>query len=194
MHPNDGRVVSNFIVQALKGEPITLYGDGSQTRAFCYVDDMVDGFVRMMAAPDDITGPMNLGNPVETSIAELAELVVDLTGSSSRIDPTLPGYQPGERALGLEAAHRTALRYAADDRLFRGATQWLPRTAGRGGGRRGLSRATRLPRLAFSSTAPQEEFELAHRGGGTVASAKRMIAHLDGLPSQPSEIPREEAR
>src|SRR6202051_3846462 len=72
MHPNDGRVVSNFIVQALRGEPITLYGDGTQTRAFCYVDDMIDGFVRMMDAPDDITGPMNFGNPVETSVAELA--------------------------------------------------------------------------------------------------------------------------
>jgi UDP-glucuronate decarboxylase len=102
MHPNDGRVVSNFIVQALKGEPITLYGDGSQTRAFCYVDDLIEGFVRMMAAPDDITGPMNLGNPVETSVAELAELIVDLTGSRSRdrlpaaagrrSDPALPGY------------------------------------------------------------------------------------------------------
>ena len=73
MHPNDGRVVSNFIVQALKGEPITLYGDGSQTRAFCYVDDLIEGFVRMMDAPDDVTGPINLGNPVETSVAELAE-------------------------------------------------------------------------------------------------------------------------
>jgi UDP-glucuronate decarboxylase len=85
MHPNDGRVVSNFIVQALKGEPITLYGDGSQTRAFCYVDDLIEGFVRMMDAPDDITGPMNLGNPVETSVAELAELIVELTGSRSRV-------------------------------------------------------------------------------------------------------------
>jgi UDP-glucuronate decarboxylase len=85
MHPNDGRVVSNFIVQALKGEPITLYSDGSQTRAFCYVDDLVEGFLRMMDAPDDITGPMNLGNPVETSVAELAELVIDITGSGSQI-------------------------------------------------------------------------------------------------------------
>src|ERR1700744_4740193 len=73
MHPNDGRVVSNFIVQALQNHPITLYGDGSQTRAFCYVDDMIDGLVRMMGAPDDITGPMNIGNPVETSVAELAQ-------------------------------------------------------------------------------------------------------------------------
>src|SRR5512141_2736964 len=85
MHPNDGRVVSNFIVQALKNEPITLYGDGSQTRAFCYVDDMIEGFVRMMAAPDDIIGPMNLGNPVETSVAELARLIVELTGARSQI-------------------------------------------------------------------------------------------------------------
>src|ERR1700755_1031302 len=75
MHINDGRVVSNFIVQALKNEPITLYGDGSQTRGFCYVDDMIEGFVRMMDAPDDITGPMNLGNPVETSVAELATII-----------------------------------------------------------------------------------------------------------------------
>ncbi len=85
MHPNDGRVVSNFIVQALKGEPISLYGDGSQTRAFCYADDLIEGFVRMMDAPDDITGPMNLGNPVETSVAELADMIIDLTGSRSRI-------------------------------------------------------------------------------------------------------------
>src|SRR5881227_2545719 len=84
MHPNDGRVVSNFIVQALRNEPITLYGDGSQTRAFCYVDDMIEGLVRMMAAADDVTGPINLGNPVETSVAELAHLIVELTGSRSK--------------------------------------------------------------------------------------------------------------
>src|SRR5438270_693470 len=85
MHPNDGRVVSNFIVQALKNEPITLYGDGSQTRAFCYVDDLVEGFLRMMDAPDEVTGPMNLGNPVETSVAELAQIVIELTGSRSKL-------------------------------------------------------------------------------------------------------------
>jgi UDP-glucuronate decarboxylase len=85
MHPNDGRVVSNFIVQALRNEPITLYGDGTQTRAFCYVDDMIEGFVRMMAAPDDITGPMNLGNPVETPVIELARLIIELAGSRSKI-------------------------------------------------------------------------------------------------------------
>ncbi len=85
MHPNDGRVVSNFIVQALGNQPITLYGDGAQTRAFCYVDDLVEGFLRLMATADDITGPVNLGNPVETSVAELAELVIALTGSRSAI-------------------------------------------------------------------------------------------------------------
>ena len=75
--PNDGRVVSNFIVQALKGEPITIYGDGKQTRAFCYVDDLIEGFVRLMAAPDDVTGPINLGNPVETTVGELAAKIID---------------------------------------------------------------------------------------------------------------------
>src|SRR5215210_2806665 len=85
MHPNDGRVVSNFIVQALKGEPITLYGDGMQTRAFCYVDDLIEGFLRLMAAPDSCTGPVNLGNPSEFTIRELAEKVIDLTGSASKL-------------------------------------------------------------------------------------------------------------
>jgi len=85
MHPNDGRVVSNFIVQALKGENITIFGDGMQTRAFCYVDDLIDGFVRMMATPEDITGPINLGNPVEMPMVELAKRVLKLTGAKSNI-------------------------------------------------------------------------------------------------------------
>src|SRR6201987_1120414 len=85
MHPNDGRVVSNFIVQALKGESITIYGDGQQTRAFCYVDDLIEGFVRLMAADDDVTGPVNLGNPVETSVESLALKIIDITGSKSKI-------------------------------------------------------------------------------------------------------------
>src|SRR5258708_27642373 len=84
MHPNDGRVVSNFIVQALRGAPITLYGDGTQTRAFCYVDDLIEGFLRLMAQ-DDVTGPVNLGNPVETSVAELAEIIIAMTGSRSKL-------------------------------------------------------------------------------------------------------------
>ena len=78
MHPNDGRVVSNFIVQALRGEDITVYGDGSQDRSFCYIDDLVDGLVRLMESPDDFTGPVNLGNPVEFTILQLAEKVIEL--------------------------------------------------------------------------------------------------------------------
>lgn len=85
MLPDDGRVISNFIVQALRGEPITIYGDGSQTRSFCYVDDMIDGILRFMASPDDFTGPVNLGNPAEFSILELAKKIIDLTGSRSEI-------------------------------------------------------------------------------------------------------------
>jgi UDP-glucuronate decarboxylase len=92
MHPNDSRVVSNFIVQALKGEDITVYGDGSQTRSFCYVDDMIEGLIKLMNSPDDFTGPVNLGNPVEFSILELAQKVIELTGSNSKIvfKPLLP--------------------------------------------------------------------------------------------------------
>jgi UDP-glucuronate decarboxylase len=85
MHPNDGRVVSNFIIQALLGHDITVYGDGSQTRSFCYVDDLIDGMVRLMATPDSITGPINIGNPTEFTILELASRVVEMTGSRSKI-------------------------------------------------------------------------------------------------------------
>jgi UDP-glucuronate decarboxylase len=105
MHPNDGRVVSNFIVQALKGEAITLYGDGSQTRAFCYVDDLIEGWVRLMAAPDDVTGPINLGNPVETTVAELAHKIVALTGSRSKIERRpLPVDDPTQRCPDIGRA------------------------------------------------------------------------------------------
>jgi UDP-glucuronate decarboxylase len=85
MHPNDGRVVSNFIIQALLGRDITVYGDGQQTRSFCYIDDLVDGIVRLMETADDVTGPINIGNPAEFSIRELAEIVIDVTGSRSKI-------------------------------------------------------------------------------------------------------------
>ena len=85
MHPNDGRVVSNFIVQALLGNDITIYGDGSQTRSFCYVDDLIDGLVRLMATADSITGPINIGNPDEFSMQELASIIIELTGSRSRV-------------------------------------------------------------------------------------------------------------
>ncbi len=98
MHPNDGRVVSNFIMQALQNRPLTVYGDGSQTRSFCYVADLIDCMTRFMAAPGDVTGPLNMGNPGEFTILELAELVVELTGSSSPIlrEP-LPADDPKQR-------------------------------------------------------------------------------------------------
>ena len=107
MHPDDGRVVSNFIVQALRGKPITLYGDGSQTRAFCFVDDLVEGFIRLMATGDDVTGPVNLGNPHEITVRELAELVVRLTGSRSDIVyRPLPPDDPVQRCPDITLARR----------------------------------------------------------------------------------------
>ncbi|WP_237152757.1 UDP-glucuronic acid decarboxylase family protein [Oryzibacter oryziterrae] len=106
MHPNDGRVVSNFIVQALKGDPITLFGDGSQTRSFCYVDDLVDAFLMFMEnTPDEFVGPMNLGNPGEFTIRQLAELVVELTGSKSKIEyRPLPQDDPKQRKPDISLA------------------------------------------------------------------------------------------
>jgi UDP-glucuronate decarboxylase len=108
MHPNDGRVVSNFIVQAIKGEPITLYGDGLQTRSFCYVDDLIEAFLRLMAAPDEVTGPMNLGNPGEFTIRELAEKVIALTGSKSKLEfRPLPADDPLQRKPDIGLANKT---------------------------------------------------------------------------------------
>jgi UDP-glucuronate decarboxylase len=105
MHPNDGRVVSNFIMQALRGEDITIYGDGSQTRSFCYVDDLIVGLVRLMATPDTVIGPINLGNPTEFSILELAKTIVDLTGSSSNIiRRPLPQDDPRQRQPDITKA------------------------------------------------------------------------------------------
>jgi UDP-glucuronate decarboxylase len=105
MHPNDGRVVSNFIVQALKNAPITIYGDGSQTRSFCYVDDMIEGFIRLMNSPDDVTGPVNLGNPSEFTIKELAEKICVLTGSRSEIEyRALPQDDPRQRRPNIDYA------------------------------------------------------------------------------------------
>jgi UDP-glucuronate decarboxylase len=98
MHPNDGRVVSNFIVQALKGEPITIYGDGSQTRSFCYVEDLIEGFIKLMDSPHGVTGPINLGNSNEFSMLELAYMVIELVGSSSKIVfKTIPQDDPKQR-------------------------------------------------------------------------------------------------
>lgn len=108
MQAHDGRVVSNFIVKALRGEPITVYGDGSQTRAFCYVDDMVDGLIRLMNAPEGVTGPINLGNPAEMTVMELAELVIKLTGSRSRIvSLPLPQDDPKQRCPDITKARES---------------------------------------------------------------------------------------
>jgi len=107
MHPNDGRVVSNFIVQALKGKPITIYGEGNQTRSFCYVDDLVEGLIRLMNSPDDFTGPVNLGNPGEFTIRELAEKVIVLTGSKSKlIYEPLPQDDPRQRKPDIDLAKK----------------------------------------------------------------------------------------
>ena len=105
MHPNDGRVVSNFIVQALRDENLTVYGDGGQTRSFCYVDDLVEGIIRLMATEESVTGPVNLGNPVEFTIRQLAEQVIKLTGSKSRIEEhPLPADDPRQRQPDISLA------------------------------------------------------------------------------------------
>ncbi|MCB1814337.1 MAG: NAD-dependent epimerase/dehydratase family protein, partial [Candidatus Competibacteraceae bacterium] len=105
MHPNDGRVVSNFIVQALRNEPITIYGDGTQTRSFCYVDDLIEGFIKLMNSPDDFTGPVNLGNPGEFTMIELAETILKQTGSSSQlIHKPLPEDDPKQRQPDIRLA------------------------------------------------------------------------------------------
>ena len=116
MHPNDGRVVSNFIVQALQNEPITLYGDGSQTRSFLYVDELIDGLIKLMAAPNDLPGPVNLGNPNEFTIRALAEKVIEMTGSTSAIEfHPLPEDDPVQRQPDIS--------------LARGRLGWEPQTA-----------------------------------------------------------------
>lgn len=126
MHPNDGRVVSNFIIQALKGEPITIYGDGSQTRSFCYVDDQIDGLVRLMETADDFTGPVNIGNPSEFSVRELAEKVIDLTGSRSRLTfKPLPEDDPKQRCPDISLA-REALGWQPKIALEEGLKRTIP--------------------------------------------------------------------
>jgi UDP-glucuronate decarboxylase len=125
MHPNDGRVVSNFIVQALKGNAITIYGDGSQTRSFCYVDDLVEGLIRLMNSPDELTGPVNLGNPGEFTILELARKIVDLTGAKSEIifNP-LPQDDPRQRKPDISLAQK-ALRWQPAVALEEGLKQTI---------------------------------------------------------------------
>lgn len=108
MHPDDGRVVSSFVVQALKGEPITIFGNGAQTRSFCYVNDLIEGLFRLMTAPDEITGPVNLGNPNEITIRELALKVLDLTQSKSQlIEKPLPQDDPTQRCPNIDLAKKT---------------------------------------------------------------------------------------
>ena len=120
MHPNDGRVVSNFIVQALKNKPITLFGDGNQTRSFCYVDDLVDGLARLMESGDDLTGPVNLGNPNEFTIRQLAEKVIALTGSRSKIESRpLPADDPRQRQPDISLA-RSVLKWTPKTQLEEG--------------------------------------------------------------------------
>ena len=105
MHPNDGRVVSNLIIQAVQNKPITFYGDGAQTRSFCYVDDQIDALIRLMNSPDDLTGPINLGSPTETSILELAQTIIELTGSSSSLEyQELPSDDPRKRCSDISQA------------------------------------------------------------------------------------------
>ena len=125
MHPDDGRVVSNFIVQSLQGKPITIYGEGKQTRSFCYVDDTVEALLRLMAAPDDVTGPMNLGNPREMTVLELAEMVVRMTGARSEIvKMPLPADDPMQRKPDISLA-RAKLDWEPVTSLEKGLEQTI---------------------------------------------------------------------
>ena len=126
MHPNDGRVVSNFIMQALLGRPITIYGEGQQTRSFCFVDDLVEGFIRLMNSPTDVTGPINLGNPGEFTIRELADLIIELTGSKSTIEHLpLPPDDPKQRRPDITRARNT-LGWEPKVALREGLKQSIP--------------------------------------------------------------------
>ena len=126
MHPNDGRVVSNFIMQALLGRPITIYGEGQQTRSFCFVDDLVEGFIRLMNSPTDVTGPINLGNPGEFTIRELADLIIELIGSKSTIEHLpLPPDDPKQRRPDITRARNT-LGWEPKVALREGLKQSIP--------------------------------------------------------------------
>jgi len=125
MHPNDGRVVSNFIVQALRGEPITIYGDGKQTRSFCYVDDLIDGMVRLMETPHELTGPINVGNPHEFTMLELARAVIELTGTGSElVFKELPFDDPKQRQPDISVA-RKELGWEPTVQLAEGLTRTI---------------------------------------------------------------------
>lgn len=126
MHPNDGRVVSNFIVQALQNRPITIYGEGTQTRSFCYVDDLVDGLVRLMNTSPDVTGPINLGNPAEFTILQLAELIIELSGSKSKIEfKPLPEDDPRQRQPDISYA-KAVLNWEPRVSLGEGLEKTIP--------------------------------------------------------------------
>ena len=125
MHPNDGRVVSNFVVQALKGEDITIYGEGHQTRSFCYVDDLVEAILRLMDAPEEVTGPVNIGNPVEFTIRQLAEAVIELTGSGSRlVRRPMPPDDPKQRQPDIGLA-RELLGWEPETQLREGLARTI---------------------------------------------------------------------
>jgi len=125
MHPNDGRVVSNFIVQALQGRNITIFGDGSQTRSFCYVDDLIEGMLRMMNTPPEVTGPINIGNPGEFTIRELAEVVIELTASKSRLNfEPLPSDDPRQRQPDISKA-KAVLGWEPKTQLREGLTSTI---------------------------------------------------------------------
>ena len=126
MHPNDGRVVSNFIMQALQNKPITIYGDGSQTRSFCYVDDLIEAFVRLMGTPDSFTGPVNTGNPGEFTILELANKVIELTNSSSKIEfLPLPSDDPTQRQPDITLA-KEVMKWEPEIKLEEGLKKTIP--------------------------------------------------------------------
>ena len=126
MHPNDGRVVSNFIMQALQNKPITIYGDGSQTRSFCYVDDLIEAFVRLMNTPDEFVGPVNTGNPDEFTILELANKVIEFTGSSSRLEfKELPSDDPTQRQPDISLA-KEVMGWEPEIKLEKGLEKTIP--------------------------------------------------------------------
>ncbi len=155
MHPNDGRVVSNFIVQALRGEPLTIYGQGDQTRSFCYVDDLIEGIIALMSTGPSMTGPVNLGNPSEFTIKELAEIILDLTGSSSQIvHRPLPQDDPRQRRPDISLADS--------------ALDWRPKTDLRAGLELTIDFFERLLRTLGASN----EFTISTRNGSSARFAK----------------------
>ena len=172
MHPQDGRVVSNFIVQALSGEDITIYGDGLQTRSFCYVDDLIDGLVRLMETTPGVGGPVNLGNPQEFTIAELAQLIIELSGSNSRIvHRPLPSDDPRQRRPDIARARRLL--------------EWQPKVGVREGLLRtiayfeaDLSNARAPITKALRPPQRPRRFAAARRGGLMRATRQISPAHL----------------